>query len=240
MQALAGYQSLEATYSRTLAVLYDPNGKGIVRQAQPNTLDHPDSSTKETFEGIDSLPPSLRDILDTGNSRGLQPGDGTTLMILQEKSTLQIRQAFRNIETAEAPKETEHAEKEDPFTPEKTAKRIVDFALKFYDAFSKAHDGESKDTLDKFLGIVEGAIDEGFSKAKKILGKHFNGEIPDEKKNRISATRDIIGDLLDEFRKSVLERLQSGNKQDESGAGGTEDAVAVSSGTETIGETGVV
>lgn len=159
----------------------------------------------------------LHDVLDLGNSRGLPPGRETTLSIVEEKAYTKIEAAFS---TEEAP------ETDDYWSPEKTAERIVGFALKYYDAFA-GKNGDSEETLDKFLSIVRGAIGEGIGEAEAIIGEASGGEVPSENASTISKTREHIERLLNEFRESALARLR-GEASDTSGDEATGEEVSVS------------
>ena len=56
------------------------------------------------------------------------------------------------------------------FSPEATAKRIVDFASSFFGSFQANHadqDGESQ--IDDFTALIRGAVEKGFAQAKDVL-----------------------------------------------------------------------
>jgi hypothetical protein len=165
----------------------------------------------EDARSVDNL---LNDVLDIGNSRGITPGRETALSIVEEK-------AYAKIESSFAAEEVEGAETDDYWSPENTAGRIVGFALKFYDAYSQKN-GESEETLDKFLSIVRGAIDEGIGEAEAIIGEASGDAVGPENASTISKTRDHIEKLLNAFRESALARLRGevtdGSRDDESGA----------------------
>ncbi len=152
---------------------------------------------------------NLEDILDIGNSSGKLPGYETVLSILEEKVTGRIDKAFSGTEEVES--------QEDYWSPEKTAGRIAEFALKYYDAFAEAKGGESEETLDEFLGIVKGAIDQGIGEAREIIGGFTSdGKVPEETQGTIMKTRAHIEELLNAFREEAMKRIRGeGQGEDE-------------------------
>ncbi|WP_417606800.1 DUF5610 domain-containing protein [Oceanimonas baumannii] len=88
---------------------------------------------------------------------------------------------------------------DDYWSAEKTAGRIVDGALGFFDAFKKQHPTMPEEQQrEQFLSTITEAIDKGFGEAIKILDglSVFNGAI----KENALATRDIITEKLNAFR----------------------------------------
>jgi hypothetical protein len=160
----------------------------------------------------------LHDVLDLGNSRGLPPGNETVLSIVEEK-------AYEKIESKLSLEEADETASDDYWSPENTAGRIVGFALKFYDTFAKKN-GDSEETLDKFLKIVRGAIDEGIGEAESIIAEVSGGSVSAENASTISKTRAHIENLLNEFRESALARLR-GEATDAGAEEETTDEAAV-------------
>ncbi|MFT4925620.1 MAG: hypothetical protein ACI8WB_001713 [Phenylobacterium sp.] len=100
------------------------------------------------------------------------------------------------------------------FSPEATAKRIVDFATSFFPLYQQQHKDDDKsleDQLDSFLGVVGGGVEQGFGEAKDILSglKVFNGEIEEN----ANSTYDLIYEGFDKFKQSVLEANQPASEQ---------------------------
>lgn len=84
---------------------------------------------------------------------------------------------------------------EDFWSPEKTAKRIADFAESFLPAYSANHEGEgASDLLTKFFDLARAAIEKGFGEAKSTLG-------------------DLYGDPAEETRSLVMELLDAAQKR---------------------------
>ncbi|MBD3397176.1 MAG: hypothetical protein GF418_16265 [Chitinivibrionales bacterium] len=67
---------------------------------------------------------------------------------------------------------------------ENTSQRIVDFAVSFYSLY--------EGTGEEYLGIIRGAIEEGFSQARDMLG-----ELPDAVDKLVGDTYDLVMEKLD-------------------------------------------
>lgn len=86
---------------------------------------------------------------------------------------------------------------EDFWSPEKTAKRIADFAQSFLPAYQANHEGqEAPAMLQGFFDLARAAIEKGFGEAKAALGSLYGD--PAEK------TRSLVFELLDAAQKSLL------------------------------------
>ncbi len=82
-----------------------------------------------------------------------------------------------------------------PFGPEATASRIVDFALGFFPMFAADNpDMTYEEQVDAFKKMVEGAIDNGFKEAMAILGN-----LPSQVSDGIKETKSLIQGKLDAF-----------------------------------------
>lgn len=171
------------------------------RPSQARGVARPNESGEVGAVGADNagLNKVLGDILDIGNSRGLTPGSETTLSIIEQKAYARLEKAFSTEKVEQPPQD-------DYWSPEKTAGRIVGFATNFYEAFAKKN-GDSKETLEKFLGIVRGAIDEGIGQAETAIAGVSGGSVPDANRSTISKTREYIDKMLQEFRDAQLSRL---------------------------------
>ncbi len=91
----------------------------------------------------------------------------------------------------------------DYFSPEKTAGRILDFALSFFDKSQAYKDGgNTQEARQNFSDFIGGAIQKGFDQAGAILG----GGLPDEIQSGIDQTHDIVFKGLDDFVKNGLDQ----------------------------------
>ncbi|MBF0406003.1 MAG: DUF5610 domain-containing protein [Candidatus Riflebacteria bacterium] len=92
------------------------------------------------------------------------------------------------------------AELKEYFSPEKTAKRILDVALSFYPSHSTfAENGDSESSRKSFADFIGGAIDEGFKQARGLIGP-----MPDDVESDVDKTHSIIFEGLDNFVKNGL------------------------------------
>lgn len=83
----------------------------------------------------------------------------------------------------------------DPFSPEATADRIVNFAVSFFPMFAADNpDMSHEEQVEAYREMVEGAIDEGFKDAMKILGS-----LPNDISANIEKTRSLVDEKLDAF-----------------------------------------
>ncbi|HNW35315.1 MAG TPA: DUF5610 domain-containing protein [Candidatus Ozemobacteraceae bacterium] len=85
------------------------------------------------------------------------------------------------------------------FSPEKTAQRILDFALHFFPMSSYGKEGNTEDTRQNFSDFIGKAIQTGFDQAFQILGN-----IPGEVKSTADKTHDLVFQGLDNFVKNGL------------------------------------
>jgi len=87
------------------------------------------------------------------------------------------------------------------FSPENTARRILDVATSFFSLSEvfKA-EGESEASRQKFADFIGGAISEGFRQAKAILG-----ELPEDVKAGIDKTNSLVFAGLDDFVKNGID-----------------------------------
>lgn len=89
----------------------------------------------------------------------------------------------------------EQAFKGDPFSPEATADRIVNFAVSFFPMFAADNpDLTHEEQVEAYREMVEGAIDEGFKDAMEILGS-----LPNDISANIEQTRSLVDEKLDAF-----------------------------------------
>ena len=92
---------------------------------------------------------------------------------------------------------------DDYWSPEKTAGRIVEGALGFFETFHKDNPNMAEDEqVAQFLSTITKAIDKGYGEATQVLDglKVFDGSI----KDNAEATRSLIDDKLAAFREARL------------------------------------
>jgi hypothetical protein len=192
--------SVSAGYSQAVKIGYSNQSRGS------------DSDPK----GIGSLLKSLEnregDVLELGSpGKSRLPSPETLLALLEEKVN-------KNVEAAFPEEEVEKPLSNDYWSSENTASRIVGFATKYWDHYAKKNGGESKEALDNFLSIIEGAINQGFGEASAIIGEANGGSVPEKNAGTISKTREHVTSLLGEFRESVLARINGMAEQKETPA----------------------
>ncbi len=93
-------------------------------------------------------------------------------------------------------------------TPEKTAEFIVKSATSFYPMYAENHaDEDGVETLEGFMSLIRGAIDEGFAEAREILNalNVLNGDIA----AGVDKTYDLVQEGLDQFYQARFEALMS-------------------------------
>ncbi|MGL6123664.1 MAG: DUF5610 domain-containing protein [Shewanella sp.] len=91
-------------------------------------------------------------------------------------------------------------------SPEATAERIVSFATQFFSIHQQQNSGMSfSDQLDSFMGIIGGAIDNGFKEAKDILSglKVLQGDIADGVDKTYSLVQEGLQTFRDSFNKKT-------------------------------------
>lgn len=89
------------------------------------------------------------------------------------------------------------------WTPENTAKRIVDGSTAFFSAFQAANpDLEGKALVDRFIEVVGGGVTKGFEEAKGLLGDLdvLEGSIADN----IEKTYTLVQEGFQNFRNQYL------------------------------------
>lgn len=97
-------------------------------------------------------------------------------------------------------------------SPEATADRIVSFATQFFSIHQQQNSGMSLDEqLDSFMGIIGGAIDNGFKEAKDILSglKVLQGDIADGVDKTYGLVQEGLQAFRDSFNKKTDETQSS-------------------------------
>lgn len=93
----------------------------------------------------------------------------------------------------------------DYFSPEKTAGRILDFALSFFPKSSMFEKGgDTEDARQSFADFIGKAIQKGFDEAGAALGK-----LPDKVQDGVDKTHDIVFKGLEDFIKNGLPSAKS-------------------------------
>lgn len=101
---------------------------------------------------------------------------------------------------------------DDYWSPEKTAGRIVEGALGFFETFQKQNPNMAEDEqVAQFLSTITKAIDKGYGEATRVLDglKVFDGSI----KDNAEATRSLIDEKLAAFREARLGSESSNNSE---------------------------
>lgn len=89
------------------------------------------------------------------------------------------------------------------WTPENTAKRIVEGATAFLGGFQAANpDLQGEELMTKFMDVVGGGLIQGFAEAKGFLGdlKVFEGTV----EQNYNATFELVQAGMEQFRKDFL------------------------------------
>ena len=100
-------------------------------------------------------------------------------------------------------------------SPAATAERIVEFATSLYANYAANHEGEEAEaTLEEFVSMIRGAIDEGFGEAREILSGL--GRIPASVEDGIEETYELTMKGLDHFleeQRGLLDQASEGEEQ---------------------------
>ena len=103
-------------------------------------------------------------------------------------------------------------------SPTATAERIVEFATSFYSQYVANHEGEEAEaTLEEFVSMIRGAIDEGFGEAREILSGL--GRIPASVESGIEETYELTMKGLDEFLEEQRGTLIRARQEEEQEVG---------------------
>lgn len=89
------------------------------------------------------------------------------------------------------------------WTPENTAKRIVEGTTAFLAGYQAAHpELEGEALIDGFMSVIGGGIDQGFDQAKGFLGEMevLEGEI----ESNVDTTYKLVQEGLEQFRNQYL------------------------------------
>lgn len=125
-----------------------------------------------------------------------------------EEATVPVREGSDTPATEETGEEDQLTALQEYFSPENTARRILDVATSFFSLSEvfKA-EGESEASRQKFADFIGGAISEGFRQARAILG-----ELPEDVKAGIDKTNSLVFAGLDDFVKNGIdpEKARSG------------------------------
>ncbi|MBE9531905.1 MAG: DUF5610 domain-containing protein [Proteobacteria bacterium] len=101
----------------------------------------------------------------------------------------------------------------DDYSPEVVAERIVQFSTAFFDSYkAKNPDLTEAEALDKFMAIIEGAIDVGIGEAVDIL-KGMN-VLEGKVETDIERTYELIKEGLEKFRDSVTAQAETKEREE--------------------------
>ncbi|MGC9327004.1 MAG: DUF5610 domain-containing protein [Candidatus Hinthialibacter sp.] len=91
------------------------------------------------------------------------------------------------------------------YNPENTAQRILDYGLNLFNPYLQDHDNSiTEENVEEFYHLLGGAFDQGFEKAKDILGPFDGmGEIGESLKQ----TYNLVMEGLEKFRLEHLNNL---------------------------------
>ncbi len=133
-----------------------------------------------------------KDILDIG--KGKPPSSDQSMQIVVERAMEKLRSVVTDARAALGIPEGEQIDT----SPEATANRIADFALGAFDKWLKNHKGLAEDDARKqFADFIGGAIQQGISEARDILGA-LNALSPDVNDN-IDSTWQVVQNRLNDF-----------------------------------------
>jgi len=149
-------------------------------------------------------------VQQTFESQTQVSADGAKISAYSKQTTsVDIQISYREQQAQQVVDAQAAALEENPFSPEATAKRITDFALKFFPMYASQHqDMTYEQQVDGYKKLVSGAIDQGFTEAMKILG-----DMPSQVSEGISKTRDIVTQNLNSFFDYMLGKGAEGAKK---------------------------
>ncbi|MCX7935921.1 MAG: DUF5610 domain-containing protein, partial [Planctomycetota bacterium] len=94
------------------------------------------------------------------------------------------------------------------FSPEKTAERILDFALSYFPQSKwAAKSGDTREARQEFADYIGPAIQKGFDEAKRILGV-----LPEKIEEQIASTHNLVFAGLKNFVANGLDPAKSGEE----------------------------
>ena len=132
------------------------------------------------------------DILDIGKGQKLTSEE--SMQIVVERAMDKLRSVVSDARAALGiPEDTEI-----DTSAEATGNRIADFALGAFDKWAKNHSGlADEDARQQFADFIGGAIQQGISEARGILGalNALTGEVD----TNINSTWDVIQNRLNDF-----------------------------------------
>jgi len=162
-------------------------------------------STDEAVAPQDTNQPSPQQVRKQAyNVAILQANQEVSLSIKNEPLALIYKTAIEAINDELAPELGEDAiekgyESGLDVSPEATSGRILSFSLGLFSLYQQQHpELNEQEQAEKFVGIIGGGIDTGFSEAREILDGL--GVLKDEIAENIDKTYDLIQDGLIAFR----------------------------------------
>lgn len=163
-----------------------------------NAVTQTTSTTMTPFQNKALIPRDLRvaaakkDMVEFGRNGSLTQEQ--TMQVVLERSFEKLRAVVSNARAELGLSEDDQLDT----SPEATANRIADFALGAFSKWREGREGLSEeDARAQFASFIGGAIDQGISEARDILGA-LNALSGDVDAN-ITKTSDIIRQRLAEF-----------------------------------------
>ena len=174
------------------------------RQVQMIRLDQQYSSRivepKETKADGDQGAKSL-DSVSLGSGGDAVNYADQSMRVVEERSITNIEMRMEQVRTGDAlaAKETlDKAASADERSPEKVSKKILEFALGFFDAYKQQHPEMSEsESRTSFYDLIKGGIEQGFDEAKSVMESlnKFEGEV----KNKVDQTYELVQQGLTDF-----------------------------------------
>lgn len=103
------------------------------------------------------------------------------------------------------------------WSPENTAKRIVDNSVAFLSAYQQANpELEGEALIDRFLEVMGGGVDQGFEQARGILGdlEVLEGDI----KSNVDQTYELVQQGFADYKAQFMKNLNGGEAVSETGS----------------------
>jgi len=177
----------------------------------------------QNSENVKDVAKSL-DTYEPGSFKAV--GYETSMTVIEERAYAAIR---KSVQIPDEVKNDIPELSNDYYSPENTAKRIVDFATGLYDVFKGIDENKNlsnSDALSKFEDIVRSAIDEGFKQARDILKGLSGGEINSDTNSLIDETYKKVQEKLAEYFSAKRSDINSDNDKPTEGSNNDIDNIS--------------